>query len=203
MRGSARSRCRRTAIATIPLLALVLVTGVLGVLAAPAAAPARARPDPGDGAPTVRDHVALAPDASSDRRFAWPVPGRLVVGFDPPPEPWSSGHRGVDLSVVQGQAVRAMGSGVVGFAGVVAGRAWVSVDHPGGVRTTVGPLAVVGVETGRAVRAGRVVGVAAATAHADTTGPGTGLLHVSARVDGAYVDPATLVGSWVPSLVPG
>nr|WP_274388262.1 peptidoglycan DD-metalloendopeptidase family protein [Salsipaludibacter albus] len=185
------------------ILALVLMLGVLGVLAAPVAAPARARPDPGGGAPGVGDdRMASAPVGPTDQQFAWPVPGRLVVGFDPPPEPWSSGHRGVDLSVVHGQAVHAMASGVVGFAGMVAGRAWVSVDHPDGVRTTVGPLSVVGVEEGQVVRPGRVVGVAAATAHADATGPVTGLLHVSARVDGAYVDPATLVGSWVPSLVP-
>ena len=90
---------------------------------------------------------------------------------------------------------------MVGFAGVVAGRAWVSVDHPGAIRTTAGPLAVVGVESGDPVRLGQPVGVAAATAHADATVARTGLLHVSARVDGVYVDPALLVGAWVPSLV--
>lgn len=169
------------------------------------AVPAVARPDPGLAPPNAGSELlAVAPEvpASARGRHAWPVPGALVAPFDPPAAPWGPGHRGVDLAVAPGERVRAMADGVVGFAGVVAGRAWVSIDHADDLRTTAGPLAVVAVEPGREVDQGQVVGTAAATAHAGAAEPRTGRLHVSARVGGRYVDPTLLVGPWIATLVP-
>jgi murein DD-endopeptidase MepM/ murein hydrolase activator NlpD len=46
----------------------------------------------------------------------------------------------VDLAAVPGAPVLAAGGGIVVFAGTVAGRGVVSVDHPGGLRTTYEPV---------------------------------------------------------------
>jgi len=149
---------------------------------------------------TPRTPGLLPPDAIGSHR--WPVRSTVVATWQASANPYGPGHRGVDLAVASGDPVAAMAGGVVGFAGVVAGRAWVSVDHPGGLRTTVGPLAVVAVAAGEEVRQGEFVGTAAGTAHADARTPRTGRLHVSARVDGNYVDPVPLVGPLVATLLP-
>src|SRR5690242_1626756 len=66
--------------------------------------------------------------------FRWPLDGTptVVRGFQPPPQPWLPGHRGVDLAAPVGAIVRAAGPGVVRFAGPLAGRGVVSIDHDGG-----------------------------------------------------------------------
>ncbi len=170
--------------------------------------PAWSRPTIGTGHPPVLaasnvstpTPVLLPPDAIGTHR--WPVRSTVVATWQASANPYGPGHRGVDLAVESGDPVAAMAAGVVGFAGVVAGRAWVSVDHPDGLRTTVGPLAVVAVAAGQEVRQGQFVGAAAGTAHADARMPSTGRLHVSARVDGTYVDPVPLVGRLVATLLP-
>src|SRR5918995_1868736 len=81
--------------------------------------------------------VSLAAGASPVRgravapRYRWPVDGtpRIVRRFDPPPEPWLAGHRGVDLAATAGTIVRAAADGRVLFAGPVGGRGVVSVIH--------------------------------------------------------------------------
>ena len=76
--------------------------------------------------------------ASADTRFDWPLAPRPHVerAFDKPAENWLPGHRGVDLGGSAGQSVLAAGDGIVVFAGVVAGKPTVSIDHSGGLRTT-------------------------------------------------------------------
>ena len=87
------------------------------------------------------------------RRWRTPGPPRHPAGagrsthgargagrFAAPAGPFAPGHRGVDLAAAPGAPVRAAGDGVVAFAGRVAGRAVVSVDHPGGLRTTYEPV---------------------------------------------------------------
>ena len=55
----------------------------------------------------------------------------MVRPFDPPPQPWLAGHRGVDLAGEPGAAVVSAAAGTVIFAGVVAGRGVVSVRSRG------------------------------------------------------------------------
>lgn len=137
----------------------------------------------------------------------WPTPGAIVEPWDAPAGPYAAGHRGVDLRVRHGQVVKAMGHGRVAWAGVVAGTAWVSVDHRGGLRSTVGPMATIVVSVGDVVEQGVVVGTATGVAHPGAGGPGgpsTGRdgLHVSTRIDGVYVDPTGLIVGLVPTLLP-
>lgn len=92
------------------------------------------------------------------RRFSWPLPGSPTVArpFHPPAFQYGPGHRGVDLAAVAGAPVLASGAGTVVFAGLVAGRGVVSVDHPGGLRTTYEPVSP-NVTTGdRVVRGERI-----------------------------------------------
>jgi len=99
--------------------------------------------------------------------WRWPLDGvpQVVRDFDPPPEPWLPGHRGVDLASTnastEAATVRAAGPGVVAFAGVVGDRSVVSVAHAGGLRTTYEPVRplVVG---GQSVAAGDVLGTVVA-----------------------------------------
>ena len=92
--------------------------------------------------------VALAPDHAD--AWGWPVEGSMSAtptvlrGFDPPDQPWLAGHRGVDLQADPSSLVRSAGAGVVVFAGPLAGRGVVSVDHPGGLRTTYEPVDAAG-----------------------------------------------------------
>jgi len=95
--------------------------------------------------------------ASPGLTLAPPVEGPPVRAFDGGTSRYSAGHRGVDLRVAVSEPVRASAPGRVHFAGVVAGRPSVSVDH-GGVRTTYTPVRAT-VSRGEVVAAGDVVGV--------------------------------------------
>ncbi|RNE49410.1 M23 family metallopeptidase [Corynebacterium alimapuense] len=65
---------------------------------------------------------------------------KVIRAFDKPEHNWLPGHRGVDLALEVGEPVLAAGSGVVVFAGNVAGTPTVSIDHSDGVRTTYQPV---------------------------------------------------------------
>ncbi|EWM65436.1 peptidase M23 [Micromonospora sp. M42] len=94
--------------------------------------------------PDVTTGYRGAPGGSATAgRFRWPLPGppRVARGFDPPPQPWMSGHRGVDLAGAPGAQVRSAGAGTVLFAGSVAGRPVLTVRPPrDGLRTTYEPV---------------------------------------------------------------
>jgi murein DD-endopeptidase MepM/ murein hydrolase activator NlpD len=124
--------------------------------------------------------------------FGWPLDGvpAVVRRFDPPPQPWLPGHRGVDLAASPGATVRAAGPGTVAFAGTVAGRGVVSVQHANGLRTTYEPVEP-SVVAGAAVAAGAPVGVLAA-GHAGC--PVAACLHWGLRRGEVYLDPLALLG---------
>jgi murein DD-endopeptidase MepM/ murein hydrolase activator NlpD len=94
--------------------------------------------------------------------------------------------------------VRAAGDGVVVFAGMVAGRPVVSVDHAGGLRTTYEPVdAVVG--AGQPVARGAVLGTLAG-GHAGC--PVAACLHWGLRRGEVYLDPLSLLGAPEVRLLP-
>jgi murein DD-endopeptidase MepM/ murein hydrolase activator NlpD len=123
--------------------------------------------------------------------YDWPLFPRphVVRPFDNPEHDWLPGHRGVDLSGSAGQSVLAAGDGIVVFAGTVAGKAVVSIDHAGGLRTTYEPVKA-SVTVGRRVSRGSVIG---------TLEPGhpecvaIACLHWGLRRGRDYLDPLGLI----------
>ncbi|MET3805085.1 murein DD-endopeptidase MepM/ murein hydrolase activator NlpD [Nakamurella sp. UYEF19] len=148
------------------------------------------------GAAEVFVSAAVAPG-----RFVLPVAGPAVVltPFRPPATRYGPGHRGVDLAAPVGASVRTAGAGTVVFAGMVAGRGVVSIDHPIGLRTTYEPVTAL-VEAGQQVVAGTPIGTLEA-GHASCA-PAT-CLHWGARLpDGSYLDPMGLLSGLRVRLLP-
>jgi murein DD-endopeptidase MepM/ murein hydrolase activator NlpD len=118
----------------------------------------------------------------------WPVPA-VSRAFQPPSKPYGPGHRGADLAGGVGQPVLSAGDGVVVYAGPLADRGVVSVEHTGGLRTSYEPV--------RAdVRAGQVVGKGERLGTLAAGHPGCPVpacLHWGLRRDGRYLDPLVLV----------
>lgn len=183
-----RARRRGARAAALAAAALLACGGPLPAAAAPPAASGALPSSPAPSSP--------APAAPA---YRWPLsPPEVTRGFDPPAFRYGAGHRGVDLAGAPGQAVRAAGPGVVAFAGDVAGRGVVSIDHPSGLRTTYEPLTPT-VRAGEAVTAGRVIGRLAA-GHAGC--PAAACLHWGLRDGEDYRDPRTLLGAVRIRLLP-
>ncbi|MBX4167276.1 M23 family metallopeptidase [Rhodococcus sp. DMU2021] len=145
--------------------------------------------------------AAPGPGSADAGRFVWPLDPRPVVSrqFDPPEQNWLPGHRGVDLDAHVGQTVVAAGDGVVAFAGVVAGKPVVSVDHEGGLRTTYEPVEAA-VAAGRRVTRGDPIGTVVA-GHDGCASPAC--LHWGLRRGrDDYLDPLPLVERPVIRLLP-
>jgi murein DD-endopeptidase MepM/ murein hydrolase activator NlpD len=131
---------------------------------------------------------------------AWPLEPEpeVVAGFAPPSSPYGSGHRGVDLGGSVDQVVRSALAGRVSYAGPLAGRGVVVVDH-GATRTTYQPVTA-SVSVGDTVARGTPLGTLQL--------PGS---HCFPRaclhwgwIEGAdtYLDPLRLVGSGPVRLLP-
>lgn len=136
-----------------------------------------------------------AADAATPHRWSWPlVPQPAVLArFVAPADPWGAGHRGVDLAGTVGQPVLAVAAGRVDFAGRVAGRGVVVVDH-GRLRSTYEPV-LPAVRAGQRIAAGDRVGTL--TVELGHCVPLT-CLHLGARLEQVYVDPLGLLGDvWV------
>ena len=157
--------------AAFPAVLAALVVGVL------APVPATAGPAPADP-PAVTSWTA-------------PLPGELVVTrpFEAPAHAYGPGHRGADLGGAAGTPVLAAGDGVVVFAGMVAGRPVVSIDHAEGLRTTYEPVDPA-VGAGQRVARGSPIGTLV-EGHAGC--PVEACLHWGLRRGEAYFDPLLLL----------
>ncbi|MCA0146567.1 peptidoglycan DD-metalloendopeptidase family protein [Blastococcus sp. LR1] len=120
-----------------------------------------------------------------------PLSGVLAVTrpFEAPAHAYGPGHRGVDLATAPGAPVLAAGDGIVVFAGMVAGRPVVSVDHAGGLRTTYEPVAAL-LGSGQPVRRGEPLGTLV-SGHAGC--PAAACLHWGLRRGETYLDPLHLL----------
>jgi murein DD-endopeptidase MepM/ murein hydrolase activator NlpD len=135
---------------------------------------------------------ALAEPAAPAGSVLWAAPlpeAGVTRSFDVLPSRYTAGHRGVDLAGAPGTPVLAAGDGVVAFAGMVAGRPVVSVDHPGGLRTTYEPVDP-SVGAGQAVARGSPLGTLRA-GHAGC--PAAACLHWGLRRGEDYLDPLALL----------
>lgn len=95
-------------------------------------------------------------DPLADRGWVWPVQTvQLLRPFEAPAHRYAPGHRGIDLSAPE--SVRSPADGRIAFAGAVAGRLVVTIDHGDGLVTTLEPVAT-GLVAGDRVARGAVVG---------------------------------------------
>ncbi|WP_372728073.1 M23 family metallopeptidase [Nocardioides sp.] len=151
------------------------------------------------GAAHAEPHHVPREEPRTSPAGTWPLRPRPVVAqrFAAPDSPWGSGHRGVDLNGVVGQAVRAALPGRVGFVGAIAGRGVVVVQH-GATRTTYEPVEAE-VRVGERVAAGAVLGkLALGGSHCF---PVT-CLHWGWLRGATYLDPLLLVDAGPVRLLP-
>lgn len=157
-----------SAVVTRSIVAIfVICTLVLG------AAPAAATP-------------AVAGSSGPVVVYSPPVDAPVSDPFRPPATPYGPGNRGIEYATPPNTTVAAAADGVVRFAGVVATRQWVTIEHADGVRTTYGPLATVGVHVSDTVQRGDPIGTSA------------GALLFTARKGSAYIDPSSLFDGGPP-----
>ena len=141
---------------------------------------------PARSAPVGPKASAAAGEAANTTRvvsrgdFAWPLSPRPAVRrrFERPRNQWSQGHRGVDLLAAVGQPVLSAGGGVVAFSGVIAGRGVISVRHPGGLRTTYGPVDE-RLTSGAHVHPGTRIGVVSPVALPSASSTGAAIVTIS------------------------
>lgn len=195
------------------MLPLAMVTIALVAASTSLSPGVSARPQEPPPVVGPADRTAAPPSAARDWR--WPVhPHPIGRRFDPPAVAWGAGHRGVDLHAPPGASVVSPAPGVVAFAGRVAGKGVVSIDHAGGLRSTYEPVGAL-VTAGQTVGRGQVVGVLlgeSAPADAGTAPEARGrvpsasrrrgpvghcspdtCLHWGVRRNGTYLDPLSLV----------
>ncbi|MFM1728862.1 M23 family metallopeptidase [Prescottella soli] len=158
------------------------------------AAPAAAAP------PRTPPPAAAFSGDDARSSFDWPLRPRprVVRAFEKPAQNWLPGHRGVDLAATPGQSVLAAGAGTVVFAGTVAGKPVVSIDHPGGLRTTYEPVEAT-VTAGRLVDRGAVLGNVV-VGHPECAA--AACLHWGLRRDREYLDPLPLIRAVPIRLLP-
>ena len=120
-----------------------------------------------------------------------PVDAPVSDPFRRPATPYGAGNRGLEYDTRPGEVVVAAAAGEVTFAGSVAGRRYVTVQHRDGVRTAYGPLGRLapGVRPGTSVAAGDAVGTAG------------DVVLWTARIGDVYVDPAILLAASGPPRV--
>lgn len=137
--------------------------------------------------------------ASEDPIGQWPLSPEpeVVADFDPPANPYGVGHRGVDLLGNPNQPVLTALPGLVTYAGPLAGRGVVVVNH-GPTRTTYEPVRA-SVAVGDQMTAGDVIGRLQV--------PGShcfprACLHWGWREGDTYLDPLRLVDAGPVRLLP-
>jgi murein DD-endopeptidase MepM/ murein hydrolase activator NlpD len=135
---------------------------------------------------------------SADRAmagWAWPLEGfRLEHGFEAPAHRYGPGHRGIDLRADPSAPVRAPADGTIAFSGPVAGRGILTIDHGGGLVTTLEPVESE-LRAGATVIRGQTVGTVSVGGHVEP-----GALHFGVRLDGEYINPLLMLGD-VPRAV--
>lgn len=130
-------------------------------------------------------------------RWMWPIlpEPQVTRGFQPPPQVWMAGHRGVDLAAETSAGVLSPAAGTVVFVGVVVDRPVLTIRHENGVLSSFEPVTS-SLQTGQRVEPGMEVGVIAGAGHCRS-----GCLHWGTRLNGVYVDPLDFVLDRRPSVL--
>lgn len=133
--------------------------------------------------------LSTASSAAAAQPWAAPLrPVSVTRSFEPPPNPYAAGHRGVDLAGVPDQAVMAAAAGDVSYAANLAGRGVVVVVH-GSLRTTYEPVKAT-VRRGTHVERGQQIGMLE-PGHAGC--PVSACLHWGLLRGEQYLNPMTML----------
>jgi murein DD-endopeptidase MepM/ murein hydrolase activator NlpD len=143
--------------------------------------------------------------ASDQPRWGLPLPGvsprEIISAFDPPTTPFGPGHRGVDFPASQGQRVTAVGSGIVSFAGSIAGKPVISIQLSRSVAGSVSPVRTTYEPVTPLVKTGDFIFVGMVIGHVDFSSSNAGhcrgtCLHLGLKVmeepTPRYLNPAIL-----------
>lgn len=190
MRCSVRSLVVASLVATLVVPLSIAGLNVLDVGVPTATLPL------GDAVP---GSARLGSGPSEDAPWTWPTESHVVVRpWEAPESDYGPGHRGLDVAAAPGTPAVAVAAGTVTFAGPVGGRSVVAIDHGDGLVSTLDAVDA-SVAPGDRVDQGSLVGTTAA-GHCTPSEP---CLHIGARVDGRYVDPAAFLprAAW-PVLLP-
>lgn len=122
----------------------------------------------------------------STTSYLLPARGPIVDGYRPPADPYGPGNRGLEIGTLVGDRLVAPQAGVVAFSGPVGATLYLVINHPDGVRTTLGGLATLAVRRGATLHQGQFVGTAGGTTF------------FGARIDNHYIDPNLLLGPVIP-----
>lgn len=150
----------------------------------------------GTGAATEVSAAGVKPAAQP--LWQWPLAPRprVLRDFDPPPKPWLSGHRGVDLGAVSaGAQVISPAAGTVSFVGAVVDRPVITINHGNGLRSSFEPVEST-LTAGSPVAAGQSLGTVIA-GHC----PAASCLHWGVRRGDDYVNPLQFVMDLRPSIL--
>ncbi len=133
--------------------------------------------------------LALPSAASADSPYWLPplgTPLEVSGPYRPPPTPYASGHRGIDLPAAPGELVHAPVGGVVSFVGQVADRHVLSVRVDSRTVVSFEPIeqADAALTEGAQVLPRQPLGIVAEGGHCLDE-----CLHLGVRVDDEYVNP--------------
>lgn len=148
------------------------------------------------GLRSVDAAAALSTHASVPSvEWQWPLDdASLEHPFVAPAHDYAPGHRGIDLRSHGDDSVLSPADGVIAFAGAVAGRGVVTIDHGAGLVSTLEPISTE-LAAGTAVVRGQSIGAISVGGHVEP-----GHLHVGVRLAGVYINPQLLLGE-VPRAV--
>lgn len=140
-------------------------------------------------AQTQVPQTQVAQAVGAEQMWLWPVDGEksIRLEYQAPVTEYGRGHRGIDLPVDAGQEVRAPATGIVTYAGSLAGRGVLSL-RVGEYLVSFEPLTA-SVGEGEVVVRGQVIGTVGTGSHCDEC------LHVGVRRTGLYLSPMKLLGS--------
>ncbi len=110
-----------------------------------------------------------------------PVEANVTDWFRRPATDFGAGNRGWEYATTLGQPVTAVAAGVVAFAGPVAGRGVISIEHRDGIRSSLTGMQIIRVTAGDTVARGELIGTASRR------------LHLGFRRGGIYLDPADVL----------
>lgn len=133
-------------------------------------------------------HAASKPPVN----FLPPVDGEIISAFNPPMGHYGEGgHQGIDIAAQPGTPVRSSADGVVSWVGRLPRGAFVSVIHPGGLKTVYLGLKDIFVKRNESVRKGQLIGILLGLNDNSSEEPH---LHFGAYLNGKPVNPAVLLG---------